>query len=165
MAAMDDDVSIAYYSKLLVNFGTAYTATQESSNYHGHGRYARPINEHPAMAVGQQPPPNIYAPAQQQHTFNNRRDRCNGRGHNNGGAGGGNGGGSFPQQQAWFGGNGASTQHPMRPPTPYKHWENWNYCHTHGGDVDDTHTSALCGNRGPTHNPNVTRANIMGGLC
>ena len=69
------------------------------------------------------------------------------------------------KQQAWFGGNGASTQHPMRPPSPYKHWENWNYCHTHGGDVDDTHTSALCGNQGPTHNPNVTRANIMGGLC
>jgi hypothetical protein len=30
MAAMDNDVSIASYSKLLVNFGTAYTATQES---------------------------------------------------------------------------------------------------------------------------------------
>jgi hypothetical protein len=51
----------------------------------------------------------------------------------------------------------------MRPPTPYKCWENRNYCHTHGGDVDDTHTSTSCGNRGPTHNVNATRANIMGG--
>jgi hypothetical protein len=41
--------------------------------------------------------------------------------------------------------------------------ENWNYCHTHGGNVDNAHTSATCGNRGPTHNPNASRANIMGG--
>ena len=76
--------------------------------------------------------------------------------------GGGNDGASF-QQPAWFGGNGASTQQPTCPPTPYKRWENWNYCHTHGGDVDDTHMSALCGNRCPTHNPNATHANMMGG--
>jgi hypothetical protein len=31
-----------------------------------------------------------------------------------------------------------------------------------GGDNDDTHTSTLCGNQGPTHNPNATRANMMG---
>jgi hypothetical protein len=36
------------------------------------------------MAVGQQPPPNIYAPTQQQHTFNNRRKRRYGGGHGNG---------------------------------------------------------------------------------
>ena len=34
----------------------------------------------------------------------------------------------------------------------------------HGGDVEDWHTSATCGYRRPAHNPNVTRANIMGGL-
>ena len=101
------------------------------------------------MAVGQQPPPNIYTPAQQQHTFNNCRNRCNGGGHGNGVTGGSNGGGggSFPQQPTWFGGNGAGAQQPT--------WENWNYCLTHGGDVDDTHTSTLCRNRGPTHNPNA----------
>ncbi len=44
--------------------------------------------------------------------------------------GGDNDGASF-QQPAWFGGNGASTQQqPTCPPTPYKRWENWNYCHT-----------------------------------
>ena len=113
------------------------------------------------MAVGRQPLPNIYAPPQQQHTFNNRRDRHNGGGHNNSGGGGGNSGGSF-QQPAWFSGNVASTQQSTCPPTPYKIWENWNYCHTNGGDVYDTHTSALCGNRSPAHNPNATRANMMG---
>jgi hypothetical protein len=86
----------------------------------------------------------------------------NSGGNVNGDTGGGNGGGSFPQKPAWFGGSGAGAQQPTRPPTPYKHWENWNYCHSHGGDIDDTHTSALCGNRGPTHNPNATHANIMG---
>jgi len=117
------------------------------------------------MAVNQQPPPNIYAPSQQQPTFNNRCNRCNDGGHGNGSTGGNNsgGGGNFLQQPTWFGGNGAGAQQPTRPPTPYKHWKKWNYCQTHGGDADDTHTSPSCGNRGPTHNVNATRANIMGG--
>jgi hypothetical protein len=46
---------------------------------------------------------------------------------------------------------------------PYKQYENWHYCHTHGGDVDDTHTSATCARPGPRHNPNVTRNNTMAG--
>ncbi len=29
--------------------------------------------------------------------------------------------------------------------------------------MDDAHTSATCGNHSPTHNPNASRANIMGG--
>jgi hypothetical protein len=114
------------------------------------------------MAVGQLPPPTSYAPTQQQHMSNNCRGRCNGGGHD-GGYGGGNGGGSFPQQPTWFGGNGAGTQQPSFLPTPYKRWKNWNYCHTHGGNVDDAHTSAMCGNHGLMHNPNASRANIMGG--
>ena len=148
------------------HFGTAYAATQESlksqsttmADMQGQLTNIQQL----CMAVGQQPLPNIYAPAQQQHRFNNQHNRRNGGGHGNGGTGGNNGGGggSFPQQPTWFGGN---AQQPMRPPTPYKRWENWNYCHTHGGDVDDTHRSASCRNRGPAHNPNATRANIMGG--
>ena len=151
------------------HFGTAYAATQESmksqsttmADMQGQLTNIQQL----CMAVGQQPLPNIYAPAQQQHRFNNQHNRRNGGGHGNGGTGGNNGGGggSFPQQPTWFGGNGAGAQQPTRPPTPYKRWENWNYCHTHGGDVDDTHRSASCRNRGPAHNPNATRANIMGG--
>ncbi len=41
--------------------------------------------------------------------------------------------------------------------------KNWNYCSTHGGDVEDWHTSATCGCWRLAHNPNATRANIMGG--
>jgi hypothetical protein len=63
-----------------------------------------------------------------------------------------------------YGGTGGGQQQNIRPPpNPYKQWENWNYCHSHGGDVDNIHTSATCGNPGPMHNPNVTRTNIMGG--
>ena len=159
MAAMDDDTSIASYGESLANFGAAYAATQESMKSQAttmaamQGQLAN-IQQF-CMAVNQQPPPTIYAPPQQQQ-HNNRRS--NNR--RNGGSGGANGTGSFPQQPTWFGGNGAGAQQPTRPPMPYKRWENWNYCSTHGGDVDDSHTSMTCGNCGPTHNPNATRANI-----
>jgi hypothetical protein len=159
MAAMDDDTLIALYSESLANFGAAYATTQELMKSQATTMAAMQGQltniQQFCMAVNQQPPPTIYAPPQQQQ-FNKRRDR------RNGGSGGGNGGGSFPQQPTWFGGNGAGAQQPARPPTPYKRWENRNYCHTHGGDIDDTHTSMTCGNHGPTHNPNATRANIMG---
>jgi len=168
MAAMDDDVSITSYSESLANFGAAYAATQESMKAQATTMVAMQGQltniQQFCMAVNQQPPPNIYAPSLQQPTFNNRPNRRNSGGHGNGSTGGSNsgGGGNFPQQPTWFGCNGAGAQLPTRPPTPYKRWENWNYCHTHGGDVDDTHMSASCGNRGPTHNANATRAKIHG---
>jgi hypothetical protein len=101
------------------------------------------------MAVGQQPPSNIYAPLQHQCMSNNRGSRHNGRGRSGVGPSGVN------QQPTCCG--------PSRAPTPYKHWENWNYCHTHGGDIEDCHTSAKCGKPGLMHNPHVTHANTMGG--
>jgi hypothetical protein len=160
MTVMDDDTSIASYGESLANFGAAYAATQESMKIQAtamatmQGQLAN-IQQF-CMAVNQHPLPNIYAPQQQQQHNNCRSNRCNG------GSGGGNDTGSFPQQPTWFGGNGSGAQQPTRPPMPYKHWESWNYCSTHGGDVNDSHTSMMCGNRGPTHNPNATRANIMG---
>jgi hypothetical protein len=33
----------------------------------------------------------------------------------------------------------------------------------HGGDVNNTYTNMSCHNPGPSHNPNVTRTNTMGG--
>jgi hypothetical protein len=108
------------------------------------------------MTVSQQPPSGICAPAQQQRTLNNHNKRNCGRQGSSCG---------FSQQPTMsFGGTGGSQQHTLCPPTPYKRWENWDYCHTHNGDVDDTHTSMTCGKPGPTHNLNATRANIMGGL-
>jgi hypothetical protein len=54
-------------------------------------------------------------------------------------------------------------QRPAQPPTPFKTFKNWNYCHTHGGDVDNNHTGMSCRNPGPAHNPNATRTNTMEG--
>jgi len=111
----------ASYGKSLANFGAAYAAKQESIT-----------------------PRNIYTPPQQQRTFNNLHDRRNGRGHSYGGTGGGNGGGSFPQQPAWFGGSIAGAQQSTHPPTPYKRWENWNYCSAHVGDIEGgQHTTQM----------------------
>ena len=83
MAAMDNDVSIAF-----ANFGAAYVATQESMKSQATTMAAMQGQltniQQFCMAVGQQPPPNIYAPTQQQHTFNNRHKRRYGGGHGNG---------------------------------------------------------------------------------
>ncbi len=51
----------------------------------------------------------------------------------------------------------------MQPPTLFKTFENWNYCHMHGRDVNNTHTSMSCHNPGPSCSPNAMRSNTMGG--
>ncbi len=117
MVAMDNDASLALYSKSLANFGAAYAVRQESNKTQAtslasmQGQLTN-IQQF-CMNVGQQPPPNIYAPIQQQHTSNNRFGRCNG-----GGSRHGNGSSNFPQQPTWFGGSGAGAQQPTRPPNP-----------------------------------------------
>jgi hypothetical protein len=123
MAAVDNDASITSYNKTLANFGAVYAATQETIKSQAtslaamQGQLAN-IQQF-CTAVNQQPPSNIYAPTQHQRTSNNHGIRCNGKGQGSGGSGGGN------QQPTWY------------VPTPYKHSENWNYCHTHGGDIGD----------------------------
>jgi hypothetical protein len=62
------------------------------------------------------------------------------------------GGGSYPTQ-------GTSQTHP----SPLKHFNNWNYCHTHGGDIHNNHTSATCAQPGVNHQRAATRSNTMGG--
>ncbi len=109
------------------------------------------------IAIGQQPPSNIYAPTQHQGMSNNRIGRRNGGGQGGGGSGGSN------QQPTWYGFGGAGAPQPLRPPTPYKRWENQNYCHTHGSNINGFHMSATCGKPGPTHNPHAALANTMGG--
>jgi hypothetical protein len=81
----------------------------------------------------------------------------------NGGSQGNNRG--FPQQPTVnYGNTGGGQQQNIRPPpNHYKWWENQNYCHSYGGDVDDNHTSATCGKPGLMPNRNATRTNIMGG--
>ncbi len=167
MAAMDNNgSSIALYSKSLANFGAAYAATQETVKSQADSISTIQAQlaglQQFCMAVGQQqPPPNniYYAPQQQQRHHNNSRNNCGGRG---GGGYNGNGGG-YRQQPTSHQGQQGGGHGPVRPPTPYKQWENWNYCHMHGGDVKEAHTSAMCPRQGPFHNPNAMHANTMGG--
>jgi hypothetical protein len=60
----------------------------------------------------------------------------------------------FPVTMTW----------PMTTPTLYKRFKNWNYCHTHGGNIDNGHTSRMCAKPGPVHNLHATRTNMMNGL-
>jgi hypothetical protein len=164
MAAVDNNALIALYNEeTLTNFGAAYAAMQETIKRQATSLASMPGQlaniQQFCMAVGQQPPSNIYAPTQHQRTSNNHGIRRNGKGQGSGGSGGGN------QQPTWYGFGGAGAQQPSRAPTPYKRWKNWNYCHMHGGDIEDWHMSAMCGKPGRTHNPHVTRANTMGGLA
>ncbi len=119
MMAMDNNATGASYGESIANFGTPYAATQEMMK--GQATSLALIQDQLAnlqqfcMAIGQQPPNNIYAPTQQQRPFNSGRSRCSG--------GGGRGsGGYFVLQQPnnhGFGGGapGGGTSHP---PTPYK---------------------------------------------
>jgi len=84
--------------------------------------------------------------------YNNSNQNANGGGGYNGG-GGTNGGGY-----------GVNNQNPSgQPPTPIKRFDNWNYCSTHGGDMDNNHTSATCARPGENHQRAATRTNTMGG--
>jgi hypothetical protein len=166
MAAMDNNGgSIASYGKSLANFGATCAATQETVKIQADSLSTIQAQlaglQQFCMAVGQQqPPPNniYYAPQQQQHHHNNSR---NNRGGGGGGGFNGNGGG-YPQQPTLLQGQQSGGHGLVHPPMPYKRWENWNYCHTHGSDVKDAHTSTTCNRQGPVHNPNATRANMMG---
>ncbi len=169
MVAVDNNGgSIASYGESLANFGAAYAATQETVKSQADSLAAIQAQlaglQQFCMAVGQQqPPPNniYYAPQQQQRCHNNSRNNRGGRGGSGGGFNG-NGGG-YSQQPASQQGQQSGGRGFVRP-TPYKRHDNWNYCHTHGSDVKNGHTSATCNRQGPDHNPNAMRANMMGGL-
>ncbi len=160
MTAVDNDESVALYGDLLANFRAVYAAMQESMKSQADSMVAMQSQlanfQQFYMAVSQQPPSSIYTPDQQQCTFNNRNKHI---------GGGQNSSRGFPQQPTVsFGNTGGSQQQALHSLTPYKHWENQNYCQIHSGYVDDTHTSATCGKPEPTHNPNASCTNIMGGL-
>ncbi len=128
MVTMDDDGgTIALYGESLANFGAAYAATQETIKSQANSISTIQVQlagiKQFCMAIGQQhPPPNniYYAPQQQQRLHNNSR--------NNRGGGGGSGyngnGGSYQQQPTLHQGQQGGGHGPVRPPTPYKQWEN-----------------------------------------
>ena len=66
---------------------------------------------------------------------------------NQGGAAFPNGGSAYNGGGGAYNGGGAGYGAPpgsAQPPSPVNRCENWNYCHTHGVDVNDNHTSATC---------------------
>ncbi len=137
---MDNDTLVALYGDLLGNFGSAFAATQETMKSQADSLVAMQnqlSNIQLCMNVGQQPPSSGNIPAQHQRTFTNHNKR------NSGSQGNGHG---FPQQPTMnYGGTGCGQQQNICSPSLYKQWENWNYCHSHGGDVYNNHTSAKCG--------------------
>ena len=195
MAVTNDDAT-ASFTDLVSNFGTAYTATQESLQSNTANIMAiQGQLQMLCQAIGNgQPPPGAIN--YQQHP-RGRRCREQHRGGNNGGGGGhsgggynggggnqnakdGNGGynggnqnanngcGSYNSGGGTHGGGyntgNDGTQNPCgQPPTPIKHFDNWNYCSTHGGDVDNNHTSATCVRPGENHQRTAARTNTMGG--
>ena len=73
MAAVDDDTSIALYTKTMTNFGNAYAATQDTMKSQAasltamQGQLAN-IQQF-CMAVSQQPPSTVYQPPSNNYSF------------------------------------------------------------------------------------------------
>jgi hypothetical protein len=80
----------------------------------------------------------------------------------NGGGDGYNGGGVI--NSVGYGTGNVGNQNPSsQPPMPIKCFDNWNYCSTHGGNVNNNHTSATCARPGENHQRAATWTNTMGG--
>jgi hypothetical protein len=64
-----------------------------------------------------------------------------------------------------FNGSGGSypTQGTSNPPFPIKKFNNWNYCHTLGGNIHNNHSRATCAQPSVNHQHATTRSNTMGG--
>jgi hypothetical protein len=111
------------------------------------------------MALQQQAFLTNHTAQQQCGASNNQRGLVR----RNGNCGGGSGG-SGGYQQPVYPQPGATGQRLDYTPTPYKRFKNWNYYHTHSGDIDNRHTSRMCTKPGPAHNLHALRTNMMNGL-
>jgi hypothetical protein len=161
MATTNDDDSVVSYGKSIPNFGAAYATTQESVKSQGSTNAAmhsqlNAMSQY-CMALQQQATPTNHA-AQQQHGASNNWHGLTQRNRNGGSGGGGD------NQQPAYPLPGAMGQRPDYTPAPYKHFENWNYCHTNSGDINNGHTSRRCAKLGPAHYPHATRTNMMNSL-
>ena len=54
-------------------------------------------------------------------------------------------------------------QRAPRPANPYKRFNNWNYCYTHGHDVKESHNSTNCLNPAQGHMWHAIKQNTCGG--
>ena len=153
MAAVNNDDTVASYGEAITNFGAAYAATQELVKTQGTTialmQTQLQVMQQYCTGLQQKPPQTIYA-SQQQARGGRGYSRCT---QSTGGRGG-----SRYQAPTTAG------QQSTTPPTSFKRFENWNYCHTHGGDIAIAHTSQTCHWPGPNHNCTETRSNTQGGL-
>jgi hypothetical protein len=110
----DNNALLTLYDDSLSNFGATFATTQETMKslvdnlIAMQGQLAN-IQKF-CMTIGQQPPSSVYAPAQQQHTFNNR-NKCNGGSQ-------GSGQGSLQQPTMSFGGTGGVSSMRLVRPLP-----------------------------------------------
>jgi hypothetical protein len=106
----------------------------------------------PPTNQGQQGQPNGSGFGSNNGGSQNGLYRGNGSGYNQGRVTTFNGGiGSYP------------TQGTSNPPSPIKKYNNWNYCHTHGREIHNNHTSVTCVQPGVNYQHATTRTNTMGG--
>jgi hypothetical protein len=159
MAVTDDDKSTASRTSALENsistFGSAYAATEERVRNQTDtiNQLQGQLSNLQQMCHTIMTRPPVY-PTMPTYTPRNTNYPYNTRGGRGGRGGGRNNNQHFPTGPP-------ATQ--VTPPNPVKRFANMNYCHTHGGDIDDFHTSANCAKPGPFHNFLATQTNTMGG--
>ncbi len=155
MVAVNKNDSVVSYGESIANFGTVYAATHKSIKSHSstiasmQGQL-QAMQQFCMVLQQQQPPPTTYALPQQQHGRHGSLC-CN------------TPGGASRDYPALAYQQPTTVECHLQPFAPFKKFNNWNYCSTHGGDIHNTHTSGTCHHPGPLHNPSATRANTMGG--
>ena len=167
--AVDDEITVSTLEQTVNNVSTAYAATQDSIRNSTISDMQQQLASVHAMcqAIAAQPNrapmyPNNYGspnPNYRGNNYNpNHQPSNNGYQSNNYRNNNNNNNkcrGNSNQQ-------GAMYPPGVQPPTnPVKRFENWNYCHTHGFDVDDNYTSQTCTHPGNCHNYAATRNNTM----
>jgi hypothetical protein len=185
MNAVEDDQSVAYLTNAVSNFGVAYAATQESlRNNNASINAMQGQIQMLCNTLDNQPPAGMPQYPQQTNQGCQAQGRQRGQQQNqgqqgqpSGGGGGTNNGGG---QNGLYRGN--NTSHGTNPgstfnsgsgsyPTqgtsntlcPFKKFNNWNYCHTHGCNIQNNHTSTTCVQPGVNHQHVATRSNMIGG--
>jgi hypothetical protein len=187
MNTIEDNQSAAYLTDAVFNFGAACAAMQESLHNKNtsinamQGKIQTLCNK-----LGNQPPASM--PQYPQHTNQRhwaRGSQCGQQqnqgqqqqpsgssgGTNNGGRqnglyrdNGNSSGGNPGSRMTFNSGSGSYPAHgTSNPPSPIKKFNNWNYCHTHGGNIYNNHTSTTCAQPGVNHQHAAIRSNTMGG--
>ncbi len=191
MAATNYDASAHSLTDAVSNFGMPYATTQELlglnvANILAIQGQLQMLCQ--AVSTGlppqQQPrcPRGGHGCGQQRHGHNSGGNsggngesgghNVGGGGYNGGGSGsnvnsggyiGGGGGSGSGYGGGYGGGNGGHQTLSSLPPLLVKWYENWNYCSTHGGNVDNNHTSATCACPSKNHQHAATHTNAIGG--